>query len=153
VSRASYERAAREAAKRALEEDLAGYGDLAGGAFQGSGRALVLARGGGVLSGAAAFAATAALVDPTLTVHFRVSDGASFAAGDVLAEIAGPFAGILAAERVARVCAPAHQGDDRLRLIRRKVRRVHADQVRARVPARPHIIPAQHVVLRFRFCQ
>ena len=99
MSRASYERAAREAAKRALEEDLAGYGDLAGGAFQGSGRALVLARGGGVLSGAAAFAATAALVDPTLTVHFRVSDGASFAAGDVLAEIAGPFAGILAAER------------------------------------------------------
>ena len=99
MSRASYERAAREAAARALAEDLAGYGDLAGGAFPGPGRALVVARGGGVLSGAAAFAATAALVDPALTVHFRVNDGDSFAAGDVLAEIAGPFAGILAAER------------------------------------------------------
>jgi nicotinate-nucleotide pyrophosphorylase (carboxylating) len=99
VSRAAYEKAAREAAARALAEDMAGYGDLAGAAFPGPGRALVVAREAGVLSGAAAFAATAALVDPGLTVTFRVEDGGSFAAGDVLAEIAGPFAGILAAER------------------------------------------------------
>jgi nicotinate-nucleotide pyrophosphorylase (carboxylating) len=99
VSRAAYEKAAREAAERALAEDLAGYGDLAGGAFPGPGRAQVVAREAGVLSGAAALAATAALVDPDLTVALRVQDGGSFAAGDVLAEIAGPFAGILAAER------------------------------------------------------
>ena len=99
MSRAAYEKAAREAAERALAEDLAGYGDLAGGAFPGPGRAQVVAREAGVLSGAAALAATAALVDPDLTVALRVQDGGSFAAGDVLAEIAGPFAGILAAER------------------------------------------------------
>jgi len=99
VSRAAYEKAAREAAERALAEDLAGYGDLAGGAFPGPGSAQVVAREPGVLSGAAAFAATAALVDPDLTVTFCVHDGGSFAAGDVLAEIAGPFTGILAAER------------------------------------------------------
>ena len=99
MSRAAYERAAREAAERALAEDLAGYGDLAGGAFPGPGSAQVVAREPGVLSGAAAFAATAALVDPDLTVTFCVQDGGSFAAGDVLAEIAGPFTGILAAER------------------------------------------------------
>ena len=99
MSRAAYEKAAREAAERALAEDLAGYGDLAGGAFPGPGSAQVVAREPGVLSGAAAFAATAALVDPDLTVTFCVHDGGSFAAGDVLAEIAGPFTGILAAER------------------------------------------------------
>ena len=99
MSRAADEKAAREAAERALAEDLAGYGDLAGGAFPGPGRAQVVAREAGVLSGAAALAATAALVDPDLTVALRVQDGGSFAAGDVLAEIAGPFAGILAAER------------------------------------------------------
>jgi nicotinate-nucleotide pyrophosphorylase (carboxylating) len=72
----------------------------------------VVAREAGVLSGSAAFAATAALVDPALRVHFRVPDGAAFAAGDVLAEIAGPFSGILAAERtglnfLCRLCGVA----------------------------------------------
>ena len=52
-----------------------------------------------MLSGAAAFAATAQLVDPALSVTFRAEDGGAFAAGDVLAEVTGPFAAILAAER------------------------------------------------------
>ena len=47
--------AAREAAQRALEEDLAGYGDLAGGVFDGDGRGRVVAREAGVLSGRVAF--------------------------------------------------------------------------------------------------
>jgi nicotinate-nucleotide pyrophosphorylase (carboxylating) len=99
VSQASYEQAAREAAQRALAEDLAGYGDLAGAAFPGPGVARVVARQGGVLSGLAAFAATAALVDPALIVDARVPDGGTFAAGDVLVEVRGPFAAILATER------------------------------------------------------
>ena len=43
-----------------------------------------------MLSGAAAFAATAALVDPALVVDSRVADGERFAAGDVLATVRGP---------------------------------------------------------------
>jgi nicotinate-nucleotide pyrophosphorylase (carboxylating) len=95
----AYERAAREAAARALAEDLAGYGDLAGSVFTVPGVARVVAREEGVLSGLAAFAATADLVDPALEVRAVAADGNTFAAGAVLAEIAGPFAGILATER------------------------------------------------------
>lgn len=95
----AYAEAAREAAARALAEDLAGYGDLAGGVFTGDGHARVVAREGGVLSGVAAFAATAALVDPALEVVFAVADGERFAAGDTVATERGPLAAILAAER------------------------------------------------------
>ena len=95
----AYERAAREAAARALAEDLAGYGDLAGSVFSGPGVARVVSREAGVLSGLAALAATAELVDPALRVTPLAADGEAFAAGAVLAEIGGPFAGILATER------------------------------------------------------
>lgn len=95
----AYERAAREAAARALAEDLAGYGDLAGAAFPGPGVARVVAREGGVLSGLAAFVATAELVDPALRPEAIVADGEVFVAGAALAELRGPFASILAAER------------------------------------------------------
>jgi nicotinate-nucleotide pyrophosphorylase (carboxylating) len=95
----AYGRAAHAAALEALDEDLAGYGDITGGAFEGEGAARVVARESGVLSGAAAFLATAALVDPELRVEFRVADGGAFATGDVLATLRGPLAAILAAER------------------------------------------------------
>jgi nicotinate-nucleotide pyrophosphorylase (carboxylating) len=95
----AYERAAREAAARALAEDLAGYGDLAGAVFPGPGVARVVAREAGVLSGLAAFAATAELVDPSLRPEAFVADGEVFAAGAALVELRGPFASILAAER------------------------------------------------------
>ena len=94
-----YEEAARAAARAALAEDLAGYGDITGSAFRGDGLARIVAREAGVLSGSAAFAATAALVDPALRVDFHVADGGRFAAGDVLATVRGPLAAILAAER------------------------------------------------------
>jgi nicotinate-nucleotide pyrophosphorylase (carboxylating) len=93
--------AAREAAARALAEDLAGYGDITGSAFGGDGGARVVAREAGVLSGLAAFAATAALVDPALRVEYSAADGDRFAAGDELAGLRGPLAGILATERTA----------------------------------------------------
>ena len=99
MTASAYGRAAREAAARALAEDLAGYGDLAGSVFTGPGVARVVAREAGVLSGLAAFAATAELVDPALRVTPLAADGDPFAAGAALVEVAGPFAGILAAER------------------------------------------------------
>ena len=99
MTASAYGRAAREAAARALAEDLAGYGDLAGSVFTDPGVARVVAREAGVLSGLAAFAATAELVDPALRVTPLAADGDPFAAGAALVEVAGPFAGILAAER------------------------------------------------------
>ena len=91
--------AARAAARRALAEDLAGYGDLAGGAFTGPGRARVEARAGGVLSGVVAFLAAAHLVDPDLEVDFALDSGESFGAGRALATLAGRQSSILALER------------------------------------------------------
>jgi len=99
VSARGYHDAAHAAARVALAEDLAGYGDITGSAFPGEGVAHVVAREAGVLSGAAGFRATAALVDPALRVEFAVVDGGRFAAGDAVATVRGPLAAILAAER------------------------------------------------------
>lgn len=101
MSGRAYLEAAREAACRALAEDLAGYGDLTGAAFPGDGVARVVAREAGVLSGVAALEATAALVDPALAVDVVVHDGERFAAGATIAVLRGPAAAIFAAERTA----------------------------------------------------
>jgi len=101
MSERSYVEAARMVAARALAEDLAGYGDITGSAFVGDGVARVVAREAGVLSGLAAFAAAAALVDPALRLEYAAADGDRFAEGDELAGLRGPLAGILAAERTA----------------------------------------------------
>jgi nicotinate-nucleotide pyrophosphorylase (carboxylating) len=92
-------RAAREAARRALAEDLAGYGDLSGAVFTGEARARVVAREGGVLSGRLPFEEATRLVDEQLSVRFEKDDRERFAAGDVLARLAGPAGAILALER------------------------------------------------------
>jgi len=99
VSRRAYEKAARAAARVALAEDLAGYGDITGAVFSGDGLARVVAREAGVLSGAAAFAATAELVDPGLRVEIDVEDGGRFAVGEVVATLRGPLSAMFAAER------------------------------------------------------
>ncbi len=91
--------AARVAAQRALAEDLAGLGDLAGKVFTGSGSAAIMAREGGVLSGTLPFSAAAELVDPDLAVEFAFADGERFVAGDRLGTVNGPLAGLLALER------------------------------------------------------
>jgi nicotinate-nucleotide pyrophosphorylase (carboxylating) len=101
MSERSYRNAARMAARRALREDLAGYGDITGSAFAGDGAARVVAREAGVLSGVAALQETTKLVDPALAVEVLVHDGERFAAGDTIAELRGPLAAILAAERTA----------------------------------------------------
>jgi nicotinate-nucleotide pyrophosphorylase (carboxylating) len=89
------------AVRRALREDLAGYGDLTGSAFTGDGVARVVAREEGVLSGVAALEQTAQQVDAGLAVEVLIHDGEPFAPGDVIAELRGPLAAILAAERTA----------------------------------------------------
>jgi nicotinate-nucleotide pyrophosphorylase (carboxylating) len=93
--------AAREAVIRALAEDLAGYGDLAGRVVSGDGRARIAARGAGVLSGTAAVREVAAQVDERLEVTFLLRDGDRFGPGDTLGGIAGPLAALLAMERTA----------------------------------------------------
>jgi nicotinate-nucleotide pyrophosphorylase (carboxylating) len=101
MSARSYRQAARMAVRRALREDLAGYGDLTGSVFEGDGVARVVAREAGVLSGVAALEETARQVDAALAVEVLVHDGERFAAGDTIAELRGPLAAILAAERTA----------------------------------------------------
>ena len=67
----------------------------------GDGVARVVAREAGVLSGVAALEETARQVDAALAVEVLIHDGERFAAGDVVAELRGPLAAILAAERTA----------------------------------------------------
>jgi nicotinate-nucleotide pyrophosphorylase (carboxylating) len=103
---------ARESVARALAEDLAGYGDLAGRVIAGDGRARIVARGAGVLSGTAAVREVAAQVDGRLEVTFLLKDGDRFGPGEMLGGIAGPLAGLLAMERTAlnflgRLCGVA----------------------------------------------
>lgn len=94
-------RAARAAVRRALREDLAGYGDLTGSVFTGAGVARVIAREAGVLSGVVCLEETAAQVDAALAVEVLVQDGERFTTGAAVAELRGPLAAILAAERTA----------------------------------------------------
>ncbi len=101
MSERSYRLAARTAARRALREDLAGYGDLTGSVFGGDGAAGVVAREAGVVSGMAALDETARLVDPALAVDVLVQDGERFGAGETIAGLRGPLAAVLAAERTA----------------------------------------------------
>jgi len=99
----SADRALREAARRvarsALDEDLAGYGDLTGRAFRAPGRARIEARRDGVLSGTFVFDEAARLVDPELRVTWARRDGVRFAGGDTLATLEGVMASLLALER------------------------------------------------------
>ncbi|WP_353815681.1 carboxylating nicotinate-nucleotide diphosphorylase [Agromyces sp. SYSU T00266] len=87
----------------ALDED-APWGDLTGETLipeAASATAELVAREPGVFSGARVVEATFRLVDPRISVEVLVADGARFAAGDVIARVAGPARGILRAERVA----------------------------------------------------
>lgn len=92
-------REAWRAAELALDEDLAGYGDVTGAAFTGEAVGRIIVREEGVLSGSEACMATAALVSPELTVQFRKRDGMRFDTGEEVATIRGPVAAMLAAER------------------------------------------------------
>jgi nicotinate-nucleotide pyrophosphorylase (carboxylating) len=87
------------AAQRALEEDLAGYGDVTGRAFSGRGSGRIVARQPGVLSGSVPLAAAAALIDPDVAVEMLCGDGDHFADGDSIAVLRGELASLFALER------------------------------------------------------
>ncbi len=91
--------AARRVARAALDEDLAGFGDLTGRAFDAPGRARVEARQDGVLSGTLAFEEAARLVDADLRVEFLVGDGEPFEEEQTITTLEGRLASILALER------------------------------------------------------
>jgi nicotinate-nucleotide pyrophosphorylase (carboxylating) len=61
----------------------------------------ITAREAGVFCGASVIESAMRLTDPRIAVRQRVSDGARFGAGDVLATVSGPAAAILTAERTA----------------------------------------------------
>ena len=89
--------------ERALSEDLTPFGDLTSSLLDPTVQATAefRAREAGVLAGTLCVDETFRTVDPALEISWHVRDGASIAAGDVLAVAAGPFAKMLTAERTA----------------------------------------------------
>jgi nicotinate-nucleotide pyrophosphorylase (carboxylating) len=87
----------------ALAEDLGPAGDLTGLLRDASlvARADIGTRGDGVLAGEACALATFRMVDEGVTVRFTAHDGATIAAGEVVAELEGSMRSIVAAERTA----------------------------------------------------
>lgn len=88
--------------RRALAED-APWGDLTSEVFlpaSATAEAVLEAREPGVLSGIEVFARVFALVDPAVRVELLRADGDAFAAGDVLARVAGSAHAVLRAERI-----------------------------------------------------
>jgi nicotinate-nucleotide pyrophosphorylase (carboxylating) len=89
--------------RTALLEDLGLSGDLTGkllpanAVFNGR----FAARAPGVIAGLDCAALACALVDPAITFRAHVRDGDAIARGDALAEISGPAASVLTAERTA----------------------------------------------------
>ncbi len=102
--------------RTALEEDL-GDGDLTSRLTIGprsDSEGIVLARQDGVMAGLPVVERVCLLVDPKIVVTPLVEEGSPFRSGEILAEVAGPTAGILAGERVAlnllqRLCGVAAQ--------------------------------------------
>ncbi|GAB3286741.1 carboxylating nicotinate-nucleotide diphosphorylase [Pseudoclavibacter terrae] len=87
----------------ALLED-APWGDVTASALiphDATASATLVAREAGVLSGIEVFAGSFRLTDARIQVDLHADDGDEFAAGDVLATVAGPARSVLTAERVA----------------------------------------------------
>lgn len=89
--------------RTALDEDLGTLGDLTSAATidpDAVGRARLVARADGVISGTAFVRETFAQVDPRVEVELVVADGARVRAGDLVARLAGPSRSLLTGERV-----------------------------------------------------
>jgi nicotinate-nucleotide pyrophosphorylase (carboxylating) len=94
--------ALRRVIETALEED-APWGDVTSETLiplDARATATLAAREPGVLSGGAVFAAVMHAVDPAVRTELHLADGATFAAGQVLATVEGPARSVLRAERV-----------------------------------------------------
>jgi nicotinate-nucleotide pyrophosphorylase (carboxylating) len=95
--------AVRAAVAAALAEDLTPLGDLSAALLppDATGRALLASRADGVFAGRSCVDESFAQVDDRVAVDWRLADGADLAPGTVVAEVAGPLAAILTAERTA----------------------------------------------------
>ncbi len=88
----------------ALDEDLKPAGDITSQAVIPAdlwGKAAFVARSPGVIAGLPAVALVLAAVEERLNFELAISDGTSVSAGTMLATMAGPMRGLLAAERTA----------------------------------------------------
>lgn len=91
-----------DAVQRALAEDLGGRGDVTTQAIvplEAEGRFRIVSRERGVLAGVQAAAETFRSTTPDSAVVWHELDGDELDAGTVIADIEGPAAGILTAER------------------------------------------------------
>jgi nicotinate-nucleotide pyrophosphorylase (carboxylating) len=98
------ERACRALVRLALDEDLAGIGDLTSQAIIPAGlpgQAAFVARAPGVIAGLPILPLVFDAVAPGLQVRDLVRDGAAVRAGERLATVAGPMRGLLTGERTA----------------------------------------------------
>jgi len=88
---------------RAIAEDVLPLGDLSASLVPPGARKglAIVSRGAGVLAGQRCAAEAFAQIDPTVTTRWTCSDGAELVPGTVVAEIEGPLASILTAERTA----------------------------------------------------
>ena len=93
----------RETVTRALTEDLTPLGDITASLLtpERQGRAALVARAAGVVAGRLCAEEAFRQVDEQIRVTWRYDDGGEVSPGDVIAEVAGPLASILTAERTA----------------------------------------------------
>jgi len=90
--------------RMALLEDLGRAGDLTSDAIvpaEARATTALVARQPGVVAGLDLARLAFQLIDPEIGMHIECRDGATLAAGDVIAVLSGPARGILTAERVA----------------------------------------------------
>ena len=95
--------AVRDVVARALAEDLEPLGDVTAALLPPDleGRGAVVPRSAGVLAGRPAADEAFRQVDPAITVTWHADDGHALTAGQPVADLNGPLASILTAERTA----------------------------------------------------
>jgi len=92
-----------DAVSRALAEDLEPLGDLTASLIDpaATGSLVIATREAGVIAGSACVAEAFSQVDGRIVVTLVAADGTAVVPGDVIAEVSGPLASILSAERTA----------------------------------------------------
>ena len=94
----------RRSVEAALAEDLGRAGDITTNATipeSARATAVIAARGPGVIAGLPLAEAAFRAIDPSVSFHAEIGDGARLVPGTVVVRIAGPARAILIAERVA----------------------------------------------------
>lgn len=92
----------RDSVRRALAEDV-GTGDLTAALVPAgqTARATVVSREAAVICGRDWFATVFGQLDPSISVDWRVAEGAAVAAGEIVCELDGPARALLTGERTA----------------------------------------------------